>query len=141
MSRVVYTKTTSTEAQVGLRAEHRLRVVTAEEEGTGADALPDGVYGFTYSPGLKAAPLFSAKRFRNYETHKRFDGETYLLGFVTEGEAAQLEAGTETVSVEVHPDPAGEAATLVALPYGRIKQNRQHAAPNQDSFSATVVPA
>jgi len=140
MSRVVYNKTTSTDAQLALRDEHRLRVVTADEEGAGADALPDGVYGFTYSPGLKAAPLFAAKRFRNYETHKRFDGETYLLGFVTEAEGAEIEAGAGTVSVEVYPDPTGTATTLVALPYGRIKQNRQHAAPNQDSFSATIVP-
>jgi hypothetical protein len=141
MSRVVYTKTTSTDAQVALRAEHRLRVVTAEEEGTGVDALPDGVYGFTYSPGLAAAPLFAVKRFRNYETHKRFDGETHLLGFVTEAEAERIAANSETVPVEIRPDPTADAATLVALPYGRIKQNRQHAAPNQESFSATVVPA
>ena len=141
MSRVVYTETTTTDAQRALRDEHRLRVVTAEEEGTGVDALPDGVYGFTYSPGLAAAPLFAVKRFRNYETHKHFDGETYLLGFVTEAEAAQIAAGAGTVSVEVYPDPTATATTLVALPYARIRQNRRHAAPNQDSFSATIVPA
>jgi hypothetical protein len=141
MSRVVYTETTSTDAQRALREQHRLRVVTADEEGGGVDALPDGVYGFTYSPGLVAAPLFAAKRFRNYETHKRFDGETYLLGFVTEGEAVRIAANTETVSVEVHPDPTTDAATLVALPYVRLKKNRQHAAPNQESVSVTVVPA
>jgi hypothetical protein len=141
MSRVVYTETTTTDAQRALRDEHRLRVVTSEEEGTGVDVLPDGVYGFTYSPGLASAPLFAVKRFRNYETHKRFDGETYLLGFVTAAEAAAMQVGAGPVSVEVCPDPVGEATTLVALPYARIRQNRQHAAPNQESFSATVVPA
>ena len=139
MSRVVYTETTTTDEQRSLRETHGLRLVTAEEEGTGADALPDGVYGFTYSPGLAIAPLFATQRFRNYETQKRFDGETYLLGFASEESATRVAAGTAQMSVEVFPEPQEEAATLVALPCSRLRQNR-HAAPNQESFTAVVLP-
>ena len=53
-----------------LRKAHQVRLVTAAEEGTGVNALPGGVYGFTYSPGLDNAPLFAMRRYRSYETHK-----------------------------------------------------------------------
>ena len=139
MSRVVYTETETTDEQRSLRETHGLRVVTAEEEGTGADALPDGVYGFTYSPGLATAPLFATRRFRNYEMQKRFDGETYLLGFTTDEAAAQLSAGTAQVTVELLPQPQEGSAALVAVPCSRLKQNR-HSAPNQESFTAVVLP-
>lgn len=141
MSRVVYTQTATTPEQQALRETHSLRVVTGEEEGTGVDGLPDGVYGFTYSPGVPNAPLFAVPRFRNYETQKRFDGETYLLGFVPADVAAQVAAGGGDVRVELYPQPQEGAATLVELPYARIRRNQQHAAPNQETFSAVVAPA
>jgi len=141
MSRVVHAEIATTPEQLALRETHTLRTVTAEEEGTGVDALPDGVYGFTYSPGISNAPLFAVQRFRNFETQKRFDGETYLLGFLSAEAAAQVAGGTAEVRVELYPEPREGAATLVELPYARIRGSQQHAAPNQDFFSAVVTPA
>jgi len=77
MSRVTYTNTPDRGDQVQLRAEHAVRLVTDAEEGTGVDALPGGVYGYTYSPGLRNAPLFATRRYRSYEVHKRVDGEAF----------------------------------------------------------------
>ena len=45
---------------VHVRVVHQVRLVADAEEGTGINALPNGVYGFTYSPALPNAPLFAA---------------------------------------------------------------------------------
>jgi hypothetical protein len=43
--------------------------------------------------------------------------------------------------VQVHPQAAEGFETLVTIPYSRIRQHRQYAAPNQDGFTVTVLPA
>ena len=77
MSRVTYTDMTATHAQDALRGTNKVRLVTEAEEGTGVNALPVGVYGFTYSPGLSSAPLFAVRRYRSFEIHK-VPGETLI---------------------------------------------------------------
>ena len=69
MSRVTYTDQTATSAQEALRGANKVRLVTEAEEGTGVNALPAGVYGFTYSPGPASAPLFAVRRYRSFEIH------------------------------------------------------------------------
>ena len=140
MSRVAYTNTPTRADQEALRAAHNVRLVTEAEEGTGLNALPGGVYGFTYSPGLPNAPLFFTRRFRNYETHKLPDGEALIVGFVTADAASQITGARSDVSVQLQPGPDHEADILVTIPYSKIRQHRQYAAPNQHGFSVTVIP-
>jgi|SRR5215510_12407370 len=140
MSRVIYTRTAATAEQEALRTVHQVRVVTSEEEGSGIDALPGGVYGFTYSPGLPNAPLFALRRYRSYETHKLATGEVFVVGFTTADAARQLSSSDAQVSIQLQPEPEGGASTLVALPYSRIRQHRQYSAPNQHGFGVTVMP-
>ena len=83
MSRVVYTELRATSDQEALRQTHQVRLVNANEEGSGVNALPGGVFGFTYSPGLPSSPLFAVRRYRSYETHKLPSGEIYIIGFAT----------------------------------------------------------
>src|SRR5262245_26528735 len=90
MSRVVYTELRSTGDQEALRQTHQVRIVNASEEGSGVNALPGGVYGFTYSPGLPSSPLFAIRRYRSYETHKLPSGEIYIIGFATANDARSL---------------------------------------------------
>ena len=66
MSRVVYVTQTDNADQELLRVAHQVRLVSEHEEGTGVNALPGGVFGFTYSPGLPNAPLFAVRRYRTY---------------------------------------------------------------------------
>jgi hypothetical protein len=141
MSRVIYTNTPDSAGQEELRAAHGVRLVAGAEEGTGVDALPAGVYGFTYSPGLPNAPLFATRRYRSYETHKRADGEVLIVAFASPDVARQLAEAAADVSLQVHPEPGPDAAALVAVPYSRIRRHRQYAAPNQDGFTVTVTPA
>jgi len=139
MSRVTYTDMTATGAQDTLRGTNRVRLVTDAEEGTGVNALPAGVYGFTYSPGLANAPLFAVRRYRSYEIHK-LPGETIVIGFATADDAGRLASNVEEITIQVQPQPEDGRETLVQIPYSRIQQHRQHAAPNQHGFTVTVLP-
>jgi hypothetical protein len=141
MSRVVYTNTPATADQEALRTVNQVRIVAGAEEGTGLNALPNGVYGFTYSPGLLNAPLFGERRYRSYEIHKLAGGETFIAGFVSAGDAALVASSPEDVSVQLQPEPTDTASTLVLVPYARIRHHRQYAAPNQDGFAVTLAPA
>lgn len=138
MSRVTYANTPATADQEALRGAHRVRLVAPAEEGTGVNALPAGVYGFTYSPALPNAPLFAERRFRSYETHKVAD-EIYVIGFADVETAAALESASEERSIQIQPEPDATANVLVKVPYSRIRHHRQYAAPNQHGFSVTIT--
>ena len=140
MSRVVYSDTKATADQETLRTVHRVRLVSDAEEGTGVNALPGGVYGFTYSPGLPNAPLFAVRRYRSFETHKLASGDVFIIGFVTREASGQMTASNVDVLVQIQPEPEGGANTLVAVPYSRIRHHRQYAAPNQHGFAVTLKP-
>lgn len=139
MSRVVYTNTPSRADQQTLRNSGGVRLVSDQEEGAGVNILPDGVYGYTYSPGLPNAPLFATRRYRSYEVHK-IGGEVFIVGFVTADAARDLSSAPQDVTVQLHPEPSDEVSTLVKIPYSRIHTHRQYAAPNQHGFTVTVRP-
>lgn len=140
MSRVVYSDTKATADQESLRTVHGVRLVGEAEEGTGVNALPGGIYGFTYSPGLPNAPLFAVRRYRSFETHKLASGEVFIIGFVTREASGQMTESHADALVQIQPEPEGSADTLVAVPYSRIRQHRQYAAPNQHGFAVTLKP-
>ena len=139
MSRVTYTNTPDRADQEQIRASHGVRLVGDREEGTGVNALPCGVYGYTYSPGLPNAPLFAMRRYRNYETHKLANGEVFVIAYADANTAQQIAAAAEDVTVRVHPEPNPDADIIVKIPYSRIHQNRQHTTPNQNEFTMTLA--
>jgi hypothetical protein len=139
MSRVTYTNTPDRVDQEQIRASHGVHLVGDREEGTGVDALSGGVYGYTYSPGLPNAPLFAMRRYRTYETHKLANGEVFVIAYTDESTARQIAEAAADVTVRVHPEPNPDAAIIVKIPYSRIRQHRQHAAPNQDGFVVTLA--
>jgi len=138
MSRVTYTNTPDRIDQEEVRASHGVRIVSDGEEGTGVNALPGGVYGYTYSPGLPNAPLFAVRRFRSYETHKLPNGDVFVLAYADADTARKIAEAPGDVAVRVHPEPQPDAAVLVQIPYARIRHHRQYAAPNQDGFLVTL---
>ena len=141
MSRVVYSELRSTADQEALRLTHQVRLVAASEEGSGVNALPGGVYGFTYSPGLPSSPLFAVRRYRSYETHKLASGEIYIIGFAAADAARALSTASAEMTLQIHPQPEGNHDVLVTVPYSSIRRHRQYAAPNQDGFTVTVLPS
>ena len=139
MSRVVYENTQATPEQAALRAEHKLRLVTDSEEGLGVDALPSGVYGFTYSPALPNAPLFSDRRYRSFETHKLANGEIRIVGFASPEAAAALGASQEA-EIQLQPEPEPGADTLVVIHYSRIRHHRQYAVRTDHGIALKIGP-
>jgi hypothetical protein len=141
MSRVIYSDTPATADQESLRLAHQVRLVSTDEEGNGVNALPGGVFGFTYSPGLPNAPLFAVRRYRSYETHKLPGGDVFIIGFARADAARELSTATKETTLQIHPQPEDGFEVLVTIPYSRIRQHRQYAAPNQQGFTVTVLPA
>ena len=139
MSRVTYTNTPDRIDQEQVRASHGVRLVREDEEGTGVDALPGGVYGYTYSPGLPNAPLFAARRFRSYETHKLANGDIFVVAYADAETARQITEGAADTTVRVYAEPHEAATMLVQIAYARIRQHRQHAAPNQEGFLVSLA--
>jgi hypothetical protein len=127
------------EARQALRVRHKVRLVTPEEEGFGIDRLPDGVFGFTYSPAI-AAPLFATHRYRTFEMHRVAGGEALILGFVPAATADRLRSAHEPVDVALFHDVTGDSDTLIAVPYSRIIHHRQIATPNQVSVPLRIAP-
>ena len=140
MSRVIYADTQATPAQQLLRESHKLRLVSEEEEGTGVDLLPAGVYGFTYSPALPNAPLFAMRRFRSFETHKLQNGEVLIVGFVSLEDARSLSSATADIEVRVQPEPEPATDTLVTIPYSRIRRHRQYAVRTEHGLALQMSP-
>jgi hypothetical protein len=140
MSRVVYSEFDVTPEQEALRQRHQVRLVEASEEGNGVNALPNGLFGFTYSPALPNAPLFATRRYRSYETHKTPSGEVFVIGFATAEDAARLQSSSEDVTIQIQPQQEDGHAVLVEISYARIRHHRQYAAPNQQGFTVTVGP-
>ncbi|MGH9255939.1 MAG: hypothetical protein ACRD3C_15380 [Vicinamibacterales bacterium] len=138
MSRVTYTNIADSADQEQLRMAHGVRLIRDDEEGTGVNALPGGVYGFTYSPGLPNAPLFTMKRYRSYEIHKLATGETFVIAFADPDAARQIASVAGDATVRVQPDSLQAAAVLVEIPYSRIRHHRQYAAPNQEGLTVTL---
>lgn len=98
-----------------LRASRSLRALTKEEEGTDVSFLPNGVYGFTYSPGQKEMPIYARQPFHSFEVHRLKDGSTHLLGFVAADVKTKLEAKSGAVEATLYPGPFGSSDQLVSV--------------------------
>jgi len=115
MSRVTYTNTADRVDQEQLRVDHGVRLVTGDEEGTGVNALPVGVYGYTYSPGLPNAPLFAVRRYRSYETHKIASGEIVVIAYADVETAAKISSAADDVGIHVHAEAGCQHARAGSL--------------------------
>jgi hypothetical protein len=103
-----------------IRSAHRLRPLTDTESGSGVNRLPNGVFGFTYSPVEENFPLFNDRDLRSFEGHKLEDGSIYLLGFLTREEKEAFEKTGAGPTIHLFPDPKAEADQLVRVPLARI---------------------
>jgi hypothetical protein len=112
--------------RLALREEHGVRPLTEDEEGTGIDQLPEGVYGFTCAVGQWDAPLFRKKIFLSYEMHKLRDGSPVLIGYVSPEDAERMRRREGRVTIHLFPDRQEEATHLVSVPLFRVRRHKQH---------------
>ena len=81
------------------------------------NALPGGVYGFTYSPALPNAPLFADRRYRSYETHKLAErAKCSSSALPRRRTPALIESAIEDVTIQIQPQPEDGCTTLVRSP-------------------------
>jgi hypothetical protein len=121
-----------------LRQKHQVRLVNEQEEGSGVDRLPNGVYGYTYAPGVDQAPLFQQPKFQSFEVHKLADGAVAIVGYVSPEIAAKIE-GFEPLKFRLLPEPAGPASTAVALPIWRIGRQREYSARDGQGLEVELI--
>ena len=124
-----------------LRALHQVRPLTTEEEGSGVDRLPRGVWGYTHSPAAENAPLFSRKLFYNFEVHKASDGEVYLIGFLRPDVAALVEANPEALDIRLFPVPQEAAVTPVSILVSRLVRHKEQSFRDANGLELQLLPA
>ncbi len=103
-----------------IRSAQGLRALTESESGSGVNRLPNGVFGFTYSPAEEDFPLFNDRDLRSFEGHKLADGTVLLLGFLTPEDKEAFERAGAGPTVHLFPEPKGKADQLVPVPLARI---------------------
>ncbi|MDE3155466.1 MAG: hypothetical protein KGN76_10215 [Acidobacteriota bacterium] len=113
-------------ARDALRAAHGVRLIAPAQEGLGLDRQPAGVYGFVSAPAVPQAPLYARPIYQSYEAHKRADGTTLMLAYVTPEDARALTAATGARPMQLFYAPQADATVLVAIPYARMRSHKEH---------------
>ncbi len=124
-----------------LRSGSGLRLVEEKEEGLDISRLPAGVYGFTGSPATGEIPLFRQPYFQCYEVQKLAGGEVVWIGYVSDQEYAQYDHGAEPVTLDLYPEPHGEAKKLVCILQSRVDRRRPPTRDSGNSMKIEIGPA
>ncbi len=124
-----------------IRKQHDLRALDEEESGGGSDNLPNGVYGFTYSPAQENYPLFNRRDLRSYEGHKLADGSLFLLGFLTAAEKQTFDSASGEATIHLFAEPEGEAKEMVRVPMTRVLGAVEHSQRGNQGLEVKVSAA
>lgn len=123
-----------------LRKKNGVTLVDDSQDGTGLHRLPDGVYGFTYAPGMSDSPLFRKSGSRTFEIHKH-GGNEFLIGYLTADETQKLKAAPGDVELMLYPTPEGDAKNLVEVPLFRVLEHRAQVYRETGALQIRVAPA
>lgn len=134
------TTSTDNEDRQQIRSLYDLRELTQDEEGTSIDRLPGGIYGYTYSPAADNFPLFREKKVRCYEAHKRRDGGSYLVGYLTAEEAEQVKDRQRRAVIHLFAEPQGSADRLVLVPMARVARHKEYSQREGNGLELTLGP-
>lgn len=130
--------TVDTPDRVMLREAHRVRPLTAQEEGTGLLQLPGGVFGYTHSPAAENAPLFARPTPHSFEVHRLTDSAV-LLAYVDARAARILEHAPEDFRILVYPFSREDAPVLVAIEWSRLHLIKRYVTPAEHGGIALQV--
>ena len=123
-----------------LRDGSKLRIVTAKEEGTDIQHLPDGVYGFTGAPATAEIPLFIKPYFECFEIHKLHVGQTAWVGYVTADELAGYQRGDAPLTLDLYPDPHEHSTCLLWVPDLRVARRKPPTRDKGNSMRMEIAP-
>ena len=117
-----------------------MRIVTSKEEGTDAQHLPAGVYGFTGAPASAEIPLFIKPYFECFEIHKLGDGQIAWVGYVTAEELGRYQEGSVQVTLNLYPDPHENSTLLLRVPDSRVERRRSPTRDKGNSMRMEIAP-
>ncbi len=98
-----------------LRLQRALRALTKEEDGSDVFGLPNGVFGYTYSPAQKEMPIYGKQPYHCFEVHRLKDGAVHMVGYVAPDTAKKIETKAGTVEAILYPAPFQAATELVSV--------------------------
>ena len=123
------------------RSLHGVRALKVWEEGFDLECLPNGIFGFTYSPGHVDAPVFRCDAEAAFEIHKLPDGRSFLLCYVSEESAAILDTARKDIHLWVFPSKSTEASRLISVPLGRIVRYKDYPPHDGTYLEVQITPA
>ena len=121
-----------------LRARHGVRLINDDEDGSPVARLPNGVYGYTYSPGQDETPVFNKQPYHSFEMHKLANGSERLIGYISTEEETVLVARKPGTEIRLYPDEFGESTNLVAVDLTNTARARR-TPPREDGNPYRVV--
>lgn len=124
-----------------LRADRKLRALTKEEDGADMFLLPDGIFGFTYSPAQKEMPVYGKQPFHCFEAHRLHDGSIHMVGFVSPETKARIDGKAGTVEAVLYPAPFGPATALVSLDIANMQPAKKAVTREDGNPLKTLVYA
>ena len=136
------TETTAAAELEQLRSERGLRAISKEEEGSDIYRLPNGVFGFSYAPGLKEVPIYSKQHYHGFEIHRLSNGEVHVVGFVTADETTQLTAAKQAVQAAIFPERWSSSTEVVSVAATRLQPAKKAVAREDGNpFRTLISPA
>jgi hypothetical protein len=137
-----------------LRADRKLRELSAIESGKKVSDIPQGTYFFlspyriiscpehnTVLPCVskKTAMRFGAPYY--FEIQHTNDGELHLIGYVNEVHATEISklSGTTVKKVIISPSPWGQMTSLVSVPLNRIQMSYDRDVEVSQENQITVI--
>ncbi|MEW6129252.1 MAG: hypothetical protein AB1757_19585 [Acidobacteriota bacterium] len=123
-----------------IRALNQVRLIEEKDEGMPVNSLPNGTYGFTYSP-QDQSPIFSKRLFQIFEVHKSVDGVAQIIGYVSQDDLKALgQTADEFVSISLYPEPHQSADRVVGIPKSHILEHRGPSRENGNALKLKVEP-
>ncbi len=123
-----------------IRRNRNLTLVSEKDDGAGIHRLPEGVFGFTYSPGLSDSPLFRKSGLRAFEMHKH-SGDEFVIGFASKDESARIGSAAEPFEIDVYPGPEGDHNVIVEVPASRVLHMKLHSQREYGALRIRMAPA
>jgi hypothetical protein len=113
-----------------LRRKHRLRPLTALEDGTTIQDLPNGIYGFS----MCGVVSLSAKRgpTPSLEIHKHHDGIVYYVGYASDEHIRKYLAREMNFHIHTFPHSWGRSSTLFEIPVAFVAKCESR--PSSDRY-------
>lgn len=135
------------DVRIIIRQKNQVRPLRELEDELPLDKLPNGVFGFVSSGGIKPI-YFEYIRLnrsgleRGYlEIHKLHDGTVVFLGYVSQESALRIETSKSDIDINLFTIKWEEARMLVGIPLTRVLSSERRRFRDGDVLDLRLRPA